>query len=183
MTPKERGDAIYQRMGPMVYKAHFQQLNRLVHAAGSRKKRMQAVFRLCDGLATFTGDEVACRPGCSYCCHQAVAITQAEAELISDFTGQPYVPSDGIDVDTLRGQHTGTPCPFLKDHRCSIYPVRPVACRTHYSLEDSLTPCDTDVPVKVFYLNTQLYKMAAGVIGGMLGDIRDWFPEAPGGGK
>lgn len=36
------------------------------------------------------------------------------------------------------------PCPFLVAGRCSIYAIRPVACRTHFSFSESPRDCDPD---------------------------------------
>jgi Fe-S-cluster containining protein len=36
------------------------------------------------------------------------------------------------------------PCPFLVAGRCSIYERRPIACRTHFSFEETPDNCDPD---------------------------------------
>lgn len=35
----------------------------------------------------------------------------------------------------------GAACPFLQDHRCTIYAQRPLVCRVHHSLATTNEPC------------------------------------------
>src|ERR1700688_632020 len=80
-----------------------------------------------------------CRSGCSHCCKMALNITPLEAEAISKATGRPLAPVSEeqfktLDEDAIR-RLEGSPCPFLVDDRCSVYEVRPFACRVHYSMD------------------------------------------------
>ena len=85
------------------------------------------------------GKPVSCRAGCSACCHQIVYMSLAEAW---DIVEKHYVAIAGMratlteisqrllsNADNFA--YFGTPCPLLKNDRCSIYAERPIVCRTH----------------------------------------------------
>jgi len=70
-----------------------------------------------------------CRRGCDHCCrhlHAEPALTEAEWQRIEAVVGTEQVRQRLVDF-------AGPPyaCPFLDDGACSIYDVRPVACRTY----------------------------------------------------
>jgi Fe-S-cluster containining protein len=92
---------------------------------------------------------IMCTPGCHYCCHYPV--------VISVFEGLPiyrYLVSRGQWTPSLKktlSEHaaqtfglaspvwflSNIACPFLdKTGRCSIYKVRPFACRVTYTIND-----------------------------------------------
>jgi len=73
-----------------------------------------------------------CKKGCSHCCHQPVAITPQEAALIGDYIGRKPSKPRHQKYD----RESRDPCPFLKDNACSIYKVRPIACRTFFTYDD-----------------------------------------------
>lgn len=97
----------------------------------------------------------ACSPGCSCCCTQNVTITALEGEEILRFvlakdlsrwftdalaqsrTHQPpTMTTNDFALACLEGRetdpdasHLPSPCPFLQQNLCRIYPVRPFGCR------------------------------------------------------
>mgnify|MGYP003345877699 CR=1 FL=1 len=89
----------------------------------------------------------ACAAGCSWCCHQQVALEPVEAIAIArhvetHFTaGERAAVKQRIDALAERTRGLGnlawarlkTPCAFLIDGKCSIYEVRPLRCRAVYS--------------------------------------------------
>lgn len=88
-----------------------------------------------------------CRSGCGYCCHQPVSISSWEAARIVKFTGRkaadPAATVGGPESDqALRRRFSGIPCPFLRNGRCTVYAVRPLACIGHHSLAADSKPCD-----------------------------------------
>ncbi|SDL46489.1 Putative zinc-or iron-chelating domain-containing protein [Maridesulfovibrio ferrireducens] len=98
--------------------------------------------------------QVACREGCSYCCFSHITLVPQEAFNIalylaekldaSDFEKIVEVCVEGAEGFDSAGLHEFTmkyfrPCPFLKDNKCSIYEVRPIACRNWISHD--LGPC------------------------------------------
>lgn len=75
--------------------------------------------------------DFACGAGCHDCCAPNLTVTPAEAEAIEAFLG-------ALDDDTRTqiGERAlasdGSRCTALDaDGRCSIYPVRPLVCRSH----------------------------------------------------
>lgn len=92
-----------------------------------------------------------CTAGCAHCCHVRVEATEPEVfrialHLVAEGAGS-------VDAATARlRQHVAQadantarqPCGFLVEDRCSIYSVRPGACRKAHSL--SVHHCATLAP-------------------------------------
>lgn len=70
--------------------------------------------------STLARDALSCRQGCSACCVEGLSVLPVEAALIlSAGLAPPARPQPGR-------------CVFLdEDGACTVYPVRPVVCRTH----------------------------------------------------
>ncbi|RQH12700.1 YkgJ family cysteine cluster protein [Bradyrhizobium sp. RP6] len=87
--------------------------------------------------------QIACRQGCSFCCHQNVEVSIAEAILIAVEMGLSGNKQGDIldqcaeemaNLDDLARAKTGKPCPLLDaTGSCSIYEVRPLACRSYFA--------------------------------------------------
>ncbi len=60
--------------------------------------------------------------------------------LLRNVRGQGPPPSE-----RQRRAVYGIHCPFLEDHRCLIYPARPLMCREHISFDDP-RKCERDEP-------------------------------------
>ncbi|MCO5358500.1 YkgJ family cysteine cluster protein [Acidovorax kalamii] len=91
--------------------------------------------------ARTTGPQPACQAGCAHCCHLRVEATEPEVfHIAQHLRAQPAtVRADAISalqrhVATAQASTTRQACSFLVDERCSIYPVRPAACRKAHSL-------------------------------------------------
>ena len=134
----------------------------------------------------------ACGKGCSHCCNMAVGITQWEADRIGKHLGITPESIPEITLSTVDDYHKqvkqsvkdylNVPCPFLDSNECSVYEVRPIACRTCYNMSDYPILCDTlnhnglDVP----NLNMMTIWTACADVGvqgghGVFGDIREFF--------
>ena len=102
-------------------------------------------------------EQLACRKFCSTCCTRNVTVTSAEGKGIIAYLKQtnntgllkraapvleqqrylPRITINGMAAYCLAGLEppeeqidpAGSPCPFLEQNACSIYPVRPFACR------------------------------------------------------
>jgi Fe-S-cluster containining protein len=125
----------------------------------------KAIFRILDsasGLAEMAyenvrdpnGRQVACKEGCSWCCHQTVGIRAPEAIRIAEFlrgmedtAARDEMLAKLRDLDsTTRGISADArdklrlACAFLKDGRCAIYSVRPLVCAeyTSFDVEDCI---------------------------------------------
>ena len=93
------------------------------------------------------GRTLACGPGCGTCCRQPIPVTPLEFLLMRAHMRLR------LDADTrarLEAQHAAQlaaepdplarPCPFLLDGSCSVYAVRPLACRRYLVLDRPCAP-------------------------------------------
>ncbi|MGJ7523776.1 YkgJ family cysteine cluster protein [Variovorax sp. LT1P1] len=173
-------------------------LLRAAQAARTVGQRVVWLHRTASAWARPIATVAACRKGCSACCFQAVSISQTEAELIGRTIGQrptdvvdPVHPHASFDLadreageERLRASWAGSPCPFLSEGECSIYDVRPFACRTLINLDDDPLLCQIvpSRPASVPYANAQylLAMWAMAQPNAKLADIREFFPsESP----
>ena len=97
----------------------------------SAQKQIDAYYSLraeIDLLSQKLTDEhqkhLTCREGCDQCCLN-LNIFPVEYEAILAELTSAGIPT----IATITGEDD--PCTFLKDHSCSIYPSRPIICRTH----------------------------------------------------
>lgn len=164
--------------------------------ASSARQRVVWLHRTASAWAEPLQAVSACRTGCSHCCHIPVTITRVEADLIAQATGRKQVrPQRSVHLaqhdslesamaahDALRdpaGVGPG-PCPFLANGRCSVYAVRPMACRLLLNLDDDELLCRLvdGTPIPVPYADSRrlqaLYLLAQP--GAELADIRAFFP-------
>lgn len=96
-------------------------------------------------------EPVACKVGCYYCCCYEVVLTPAEALLLGNYVKQTFSEGaladlmkkidrilrlrDGRSVEERAKVLHDTPCIFLASGKCSVYDVRPFACRALHSLD------------------------------------------------
>jgi hypothetical protein len=178
-------DAINARIGPHMprFKAR---VKTILSAPKSVTNKIIALWELADEMMAFNGKNVACKRGCSHCCHIAVAVHPAEADVIGKRIGR--VPRKDV---TLRSNFKGfdygyhNPCTFLMNGQCSIYANRPLACRVQYSLDVDSLLCELNPlePVPVPYINPLKFNYALAQIvqpaqRESSADIREFFPSA-----
>jgi len=147
----------------------------------------------------------ACCAGCSACCTQSVTVTGLEAGLILRYLDAPggisakaiesfSRESAQIQASEQTTNHRArlclngieppepeetpwdfTPCPFLQDDHCSIYPVRPMMCRAFVSAGDCREHGSAEIPQHVLTGNTVFLQIvehvAQGEVWGNLLDI------------
>jgi uncharacterized protein len=191
-TAERNARAINARTPPGYMTSLNQRINQLVHGGGSIEPRLRAVYAVADELNSFNGANVACRRGCSHCCHIAVTLTEVEANLIGKAIGrtpQPEVAKDWAtraDSDAFDyGYHN--PCVFLKGGECSIYADRPLVCRMLVNADRDALLCQLLPPgpgPAVPYLDRRPLARAfaeiglqAGPPGQRVADIREYFPS------
>ena len=95
-------------------------------------------------------DDIACRSGCAWCCYQQVGITAPQALHIAERlrSGELIMSADeALESLTALDQRihgvnkfgrlaAAVPCAFLgDDDACTIYDVRPFACRGANSID------------------------------------------------
>lgn len=102
-------------------------------------------------LALAPEGAVACKAGCGHCCHQIVGISVPEALAIFAHLQRSRSAAELEElksrVEALHERARGLPaaerftpelpCAFLQDGSCSIYELRPFACRGANSLDAS----------------------------------------------
>lgn len=151
---------------------------------GANEKRL-AVLAVADKFSGFINTQTECRTGCSHCCYQAVAVSKFEAQLIANHINEPPQrcnddPSHYLFGNAGQEKYAGVPCSFLKAGRCSIYPVRPMACKLHHSLNPTSDHCKVGeydgliTAFNVFAIHLAFFnaKPFEGVA-----DIREYFPS------
>ena len=96
---------------------------------------------------------LACRSGCSFCCHQPVAVTAPEAFYLSAvlqlrpdaLAAMGDVAQQSADRDPDGNKVAWFRCPLLDgEGSCSAYRARPLACHAYVSM--SVEDCKTSYP-------------------------------------
>lgn len=175
---------------------HFEEIGRLLFTESlevidmdippdAKQERLQSIA---DRLAEIVYPATACSRGCNHCCSMAVGITEYEATRIAKFLGieartlpKMTLAMAAVARETIVEKYMNVQCPFMKKRECSIYEVRPLACRTHFNISAFPQLCDTinnpgsEVPNLNF---TPLWAASATVsLNGSFGDIREYFPD------
>jgi Fe-S-cluster containining protein len=127
-----------------------------VRVAARALEIARTAFYLADTLTRqFEADQVlpapvACGEDCDACCYNQVELTPPEALLIGHYIGQQFSQAQKdlllahvdriIEIIARMGKAESAarrrelPCPLLRDHKCSAYPVRPLVCRAMHGL-------------------------------------------------
>lgn len=188
MKPEERADMLEKKCGDELRKLGREAVT-VLRSRRNLDTRAWRIFEIFDEASHLILPFSPCRKGCSNCCSQSIIISDWEAEQIAKFTGRKRgrgkrAAVENADmVSKVQKKYIGKTCPFLKENLCSIYMVRPQACRLHFSMADDPFPCDTvkNPGATVPYLNVMPWQQIAFALfagaGNGFGDIRDYFAE------
>jgi Fe-S-cluster containining protein len=189
MTPEERAQEVLRLEGTKIA-ALVHAAARLARASMPADRKRQQIVHIAAELSRAITPRTACARGCSECCHMNTSLSGHEARKIGRYVGREprrlgRERSRGPTLaDELRVRFTGVPCPFLEAGRCSIYPVRPIACRTHHTMRDDETGCRLRLDAQGRAINptpsldvSAIGIAAAAIFAGEdFGDIREYFP-------
>lgn len=136
-----------------------------------------------------------CGSGCNYCCHPPVSAAVPEvANIVAYvFSQLPEAEQDRImarveqvytRVHPMSGKEraaTNVACPYLDEGRCSIYPVRPLACRGFNSTSraDCQSVFETSTKDKPIPAYVPLLASAQGLKEGLLGGLKSSGLKTP----
>ena len=133
------------------------------------------------------GGALACKAGCTYCCHNVVMATAPEIFLAASELRAQHDQALVADVagrceaagQSRVGQADGrkSPCPLLHNDLCSVYSARPSVCRKHNSFDvgaciAAFEGRGGDIPIRRF--DQEAFECCAGALitGMRLGDER-----------
>jgi Fe-S-cluster containining protein len=118
------------------------------------KHRTQLSEKLLSGLTKEVKQErAACKSGCVHCCYLRVDAYEFEVDSIIGYinsemnsnvrklVGEEIKRQSCLvkDLTTEQHHHMNVKCPLLINEKCSVYPVRPVACASYHSMSEE--PC------------------------------------------
>jgi hypothetical protein len=119
--------------------------------------------------------DIKCKTGCTACCFIDVDVSFDEVTAIINYCKQNEIE---IDKEYLEKQAAVgrkkysevSRCVFLKEDMCTIYPVRPIACRKHWVKTDPIF-CDFSQNIahpvgRYFDINTEILASAVLNAGG-----------------
>ena len=78
--------------------------------------------------------DMQCGKGCAACCKPGLTVSSVEAAAIKDYVSQHSevrAQLDALDALTDAASRANGCALLTKDGGCSIYPVRPLVCRSH----------------------------------------------------
>lgn len=148
----------------------------------SAKSKLGKLYRLVEELGKAAESFIACGKGCSACCRMNVTISSMEAERLAQFSGKSI---NRVDRHTYHetSRFAGVACPFLVENTCSVYEIRPYACRAHVSFDKTAYWCEPERAyeegmgmVSFDGAKSAYLAVLAKVPDSRFADIRDFFP-------
>jgi Fe-S-cluster containining protein len=181
-------DALSEWYGPLIDKAE-RKLDAVLTANTSRRIKIYMIQSIMSEVRENPTARVACKKGCSNCCHQQVKLSQLEADAIGDrISRRPVTLRPGHKMRRINAYGRDTACTFLLDGACSIYENRPVMCRNYVNADRDNLLCsfeNVELMIKNDPRCVYIPMPDAGVLveacinigrNTVHGDIRDFFP-------
>lgn len=94
---------------------------------------------------------IACTKGCGWCCHAQVPVSKSESEFLVAWVAKNFSSAEfdetrrriarnlrltkGCSLDERVAVWDQTPCIFLQENECRVYPARPLVCRAWHSVD------------------------------------------------
>lgn len=148
----------------------------------SAKSKLGKLYRLVEELGVAAKPFIACGKGCSACCRMNVNISSMEAERLAQFSGKS-INRVGHNIYHETSRFAGVACPFLIENTCSVYEIRPYACRAHVSFDTTAYWCEPERAyeegmgmVSFDGAKSAYLEVLAKVPNSRFADIRDFFP-------
>ncbi len=111
-------------------------------------KQVIRFYKKYDERISELAGSIACAAGCDFCCHYHVVATAPEIFAIAEHLAkmpkaektkiQERIKETASRVSKMAVSEymvTNIPCAMLENGRCSIYELRPLACRGHHSVD------------------------------------------------
>lgn len=100
-------------------------------------------------FAKHQNQQIDCKKGCEWCCHQPVYALDYEMDYLIDFIKRNFDKPTQIEIKTRAENKNNKlsflketdllnskfPCPLLQNGACIAYRARPMACRIYLSLD------------------------------------------------
>lgn len=124
---------------------------------------------------------LACKAGCSFCCHVALGVQAHEILVAARYIRKKFSAAELAGVIERTAAHrnkvTGLsakesdqliqPCPLLHGHDCSIYPARPEVCRAHHAFDAKR--CESNLITQQHLHDAGIFPLRTSMRGVMLG--------------
>jgi uncharacterized protein len=105
-------------------------LSKMETVLSNYNQLVERVDALCRSIESALGEQITCSEGCSDCC-TAITLFPVEAAAIkAELAALPSEEAAAIRRH-VEEHAAGERCPLLFHHRCLLYAVRPIICRTH----------------------------------------------------
>lgn len=121
--------------------------DKMSHTKVGSLRKLEMLYSLMDELSISLSKFMPCKKGCAFCCHYKISISEIEVAYIEKHTKHRRLKK----MTSWQDFH-GHACPFLKENVCSIYAVRPFACRRHNALTKDAFWCNHEHSDRAFPL-------------------------------
>lgn len=188
--------AITDAKVPEKLNALIVEAQRLATSRHTFEEKADGMVSFAERISNMITPHTACRKGCNHCCYMAVAVSSFEADMIGRYLGRNKEEAAAVPLDKYANPNarnksvedfTGVPCTLLgTDGKCTVYPVRPIACRTHHNLGPDETNCVIVTDKSQGLPTTPSINLDAFLVSHAMvffegnqsfADVREWFPN------